>query len=335
MPSNSFSERATARHLLDASIMPPPRSLPLARKDSRLIARLNGSRPAAAQSSFVKISPQHAVARRSEAWGGITAEIVQATSHEPLEYRFKAPVHLLIVHEQGVRLDGETFIENLPRSKLHDVTRKLTFVPAGHEYHELQHPRVPAKLLYFYLDPATPPFGNAWSDVPLLPRLFFEDAPLWGTAIKLKRMLEETETRSQSYVEALRCVLAHELSQLGRANPREKVAIRGGLASWQQRVVTKHIEEHLAESISLSTLASMVRLSRYYFCRAFKQSLGMPPHRYHMSRRIERAKVLLAERKHSVTDVGLTLGFSDTSSLTAAFRRMTGMTPSAYRRNLI
>jgi AraC family transcriptional regulator len=61
---------------------------------------------------------------------------------------------------------------------------------------------------------------------------------------------------------------------------------------------------------------------------------GLPPHRYHTSRRIERAKALLAKPVFSVTDIGLTLGFSETSSFTAAFRKATGLTPTAYHRSL-
>jgi AraC family transcriptional regulator len=70
---------------------------------------------------------------------------------------------------------------------------------------------------------------------------------------------------------------------------------KGRLAAWQQRVVTAYIEDHLAEPISLGTLARLAGLSSYYFCRAFRQSLGLPPHRYHSHRRMERAKLLLAK----------------------------------------
>ena len=70
----------------------------------------------------------------------MAAEIVQATRHERIQYRFHAPRHLLVVYEQGVRRDGETFVEGLPRSTLRDFKRKLTFVPAGHEYCEWQEP---------------------------------------------------------------------------------------------------------------------------------------------------------------------------------------------------
>jgi len=125
-----------------------------------------------------------------------------------------------------------------------------------------------------------------------------------------------------------------QLIRLNRGVPRNEAPVRGGLAAWQQRVVTSYVEEHLPEQIPLAALAGLARLSTYYFCRAFKQSFGVPPHRYHTSRRIEQAKVMLAARKHSVTEIGLTLGFSDTSSFTAAFRKITGQTPSSYQRSL-
>src|SRR6202011_613950 len=76
------------------------------------------------------------------------------------------------------------------------------------------------------------------------------------------------------------------------------------------------------------------RLSPYHFCRSFKHSFGMPPHRYHANRRIEQAKRLLANRELSVTAIALDVGFSETSTFTAAFHRLTGQTPSGYRRNL-
>lgn len=113
-----------------------------------------------------------------------------------------------------------------------------------------------------------------------------------------------------------------------------EVLAKGGLAAWQQRAVIAYIEEHIAEPISLATLSRLVRLSPYYFCRAFKQSLGLPPHRYHSNRRIEHAKRLLAGPAPSVTEIGRIIGYSETSSFTTAFHKATGFTPTAYRRIL-
>jgi AraC family transcriptional regulator len=110
--------------------------------------------------------------------------------------------------------------------------------------------------------------------------------------------------------------------------------LRRARPCWQQKKLAHYIDAHLADEIVLSSLAREVRLSPFHFSRAFKQSFGMPPHRYLTSRRIERAKALLAERTLSVTEIGLGVGFSETSSFTAAFRKLTGETPTEYRRSL-
>jgi len=284
----------------------------------------------------VEISPPDMMQRRTMRWPAIAADFVLSTSRERVECRFRASFHLLAVCEHGMRLDGETFVEGLPPSKLRDFSQKLTFVPAGHEYREWQEPRARTSLLYFYVDPATLQ-GTAEldiADVFFPPRLFFEDATLWDTALKLKRSVESLTSETRLYSEALSVVLVHELVRLNRGLARTNRQVRGGLAAWQQRLVTAYIEEHLAEQVSLATLAQLARLSPYHFCRAFKHSFGLPPHRYHTNRRIERAKTLLATRISPVTDIGFTVGFSETSSFTAAFRRVTGLTPTGYRRSV-
>ena len=167
----------------------------------------------------------------------------------------------------------------------------------------------------------------------LVARLFFENSVLWETAVKLAIAIEDVGEPAR-YCEALAVVVAHELLRMQGNLRRRKPPTRGSLAVWQQRIVAAHIEEHLAEAIPLHALAKLADLSPYYFCRAFKQSFGIPPHRYHVNRRIERAKALLAERESSVTDVALEIGFSETSSFSAAFRHATGTTPTEYRRTL-
>src|SRR6516165_9291372 len=69
----------------------------------------------------VRIFPSHAVTRRRLAWDGMAVEVVQAIGHEKVEISFRAPVHLLVAYEEGVRGNGETLIQGLPRSTLRDV----------------------------------------------------------------------------------------------------------------------------------------------------------------------------------------------------------------------
>lgn len=281
----------------------------------------------------VQVLPSSMVKRRAIAWKGMAAEIVQATQRHKVEFRFRSSFHLLAFHEQGARNDGETFVEGLSRSNLRDVKRKLTFVPAGHEYREWHDPRVLSRVVFFYFDPAAMP-SLSDQERPLSPRLFFENAALRETALKLMTLIEGGSDDNMPYIEALGAVLAHELVRLDQGVSIRDTPVRGGLAAWQEKVVTNYIEEHLAETIPLGRLAELVRLSPYYFCRAFKQSFGLPPHRYHNSRRIEYAKALLAKASPSVTDIGLAVGFSETSSFTTAFRKATGLTPTAYHRSL-
>ena len=286
-------------------------------------------------SHALEIAPANVVSRRASAWDGIKVEIVQSLTHDEIEFRFHAPSHLLLVYEEGVRDEGETVVDDLPPSTLRTLRRKLTFVPAGHEYREWQRPRVRSRVICFYFDPAKMPTHSDASATaaPLGARLFFENNVLWETAVKLAIAIEDG-CEPERYCEALAVVVAHEFLHMQGNLRRRRPPTRGSLAVWQQRIVASHIEEHLAEAISLHALAKLVDLSPYYFCRAFKQSFGIPPHRYHVNRRIERAKTLLAEREPSVTDVALEVGFSETSSFSAAFRHMTGTTPTEYRRTL-
>ncbi|MBV8193160.1 MAG: helix-turn-helix transcriptional regulator [Alphaproteobacteria bacterium] len=258
----------------------------------------------------------------------MAAEIVQATRRDRIAFGYRGPRHMLAVCGQGLRRDGETAVEGLPSSSLRDVTRKLTFVPAGHAYCEWHQPRLLTRMLYVYLDPDYLP-----ATVTLPPRMLFEDATLLSIATKLERLVESTGAGSP-YFEALGTVLAYELLGLGAGRSHSARVVRGGLAPWQQRAVTSYINEHLAEAITLATLARLARLSPFHFCRAFKQSLGLPPLRYQSRLRIEHAKRLLARPTSSVTEVGLAIGYSDTSSFTAAFHKVSGVTPTAYRRAL-
>jgi AraC family transcriptional regulator len=269
---------------------------------------------------------------------GMTVELVERTSGGRVEFRYRGDSHLLVAYEQGVRRDGETFVDGMPPPSLRDLTPKLTLVPAGHDYFEWHELHGPARLLYVYLDPielrsTLNPALNPASNL-LTPRRLFEDAALWSTITKLRGLLQSPLRDSLRYFEALGAVLMHELVRLNCGPSRGETPARGGLATWQQRLVVSYIEEHVSESISLATLAQLARLSPYHFSRAFKQSFGVPPHRYHTNRRIELAKTLLEKRAFSVTDIGMRLGFSETSSFTAAFRKTTGLTPSRYHRSI-
>jgi AraC family transcriptional regulator len=131
--------------------------------------------------------------------------------------------------------------------------------------------------------------------------MLFEDAVLFALALNLGKIVETPTSTDESYLQALGLVLSRELQRLDQVSSQVQATVRGGLAAWQQRVVAAYISEHLAEQITLAELARLARLSSFHFSRAFKQSFGIPPHRYHVMQRIEQAKRLLAKSAMSVT----------------------------------
>jgi AraC family transcriptional regulator len=291
---------------------------------------------AARASAGLRISPADAALRQRGFWGALAGETVRITENEPFEASFCGPAHLLIATEFGARHEGETFIEGLPRSPLHDTGGKLSFVPAGRKFHEWQRPRLAPRFTCLYLDPgwAEDDGGILPRSTDLEPRLFFRDPSLWSTATKLTREIEKAGSADRLYIEALGLVLARELLRMNLKPATHETIDIGGLASWQRKRAADYIEGHLADPISLATLAATVRLSPYHFARAFKRSFGIPPHRYHTERRIERAKTLLACRNLSITEIALEVGFSGPSAFAMSFRRVVGLTPTSYRRSL-
>jgi AraC-like DNA-binding protein len=106
---------------------------------------------------------------------------------------------------------------------------------------------------------------------------------------------------------------------------------RGGLPPAMKHRICDFIESHIGEKISLDSLSTMAGLSPHHFARAFQQSVGMPPHRYLLSRRLEHVEQMLRDTQLPLSHIALAVGFSDQSHLNRHFRRLTGMSPSLAR----
>jgi AraC family transcriptional regulator len=92
-----------------------------------------------------------------------------------------------------------------------------------------------------------------------------------------------------------------------------------------------YIESRLSRDLSLAELSAHVAMSKYHFLRTFKQTSGMTPHQYILSRRLRTAAIALRTTTKPVAHVALDQGFGDLSTFNHLFRRVMGVTPSAYR----
>jgi AraC-like DNA-binding protein len=86
--------------------------------------------------------------------------------------------------------------------------------------------------------------------------------------------------------------------------------------------------------MSLSEVADVCGLSPNYFARAFKQSVGTPPHRWLLLQRVLRAKSLLRDARFSLSDIAVACGFADQSHFTRVFTSIVGASPGAWRKQV-
>jgi AraC family transcriptional regulator len=106
----------------------------------------------------------------------------------------------------------------------------------------------------------------------------------------------------------------------------------GGLAGWQRDLAVGRLLSDLADDFPVAELAGCCGLSRSHFTRAFKASMGLPPHHWLMRHRIERAQDMLERTGESIAAIALNCGFADQSHLTRVFHATVGTSPAAWRR---
>jgi AraC-like DNA-binding protein len=105
-----------------------------------------------------------------------------------------------------------------------------------------------------------------------------------------------------------------------------------GLSPWQAKLAVALFLSESGSGRSVAAVAAQCGLSRSYFEKAFKVSLGTPPHRWLVRQRIQRAGDLLERSNDSIGSIALICGFTDQSHLSRVFRASVGSTPAAWRR---
>lgn len=112
----------------------------------------------------------------------------------------------------------------------------------------------------------------------------------------------------------------------------------GYLSGSAKRKIVKaqmYIQQNLTDrNLSVQQLADQAQMSQVHFRRLFYELFGMPPVKYLLNARVEKAKSLLGLSEMRLEDVARQTGFSSTAHLCAAFKNTTGLTPGQYRKNI-
>lgn len=144
--------------------------------------------------------------------------------------------------------------------------------------------------------------------------------------------IEGHTTLDAMFRQQLMDLLATRLLAAHAGSPATPKPVSGGLPP---RILRRALERLRSESdtdVSLAALAADAGLSRFHFCRAFKESTGMPPHAWLRQYRLEQAKAMLRDPSLSVVAVAVALGYASQTAFAAAFKKLTGVSPSEFRR---
>jgi AraC-like DNA-binding protein len=168
--------------------------------------------------------------------------------------------------------------------------------------------------------------GQPAGRVPVFPRAVVRDPPLADRLRQLFRALQSGGD-SPGVGTQLRATLAALLCRHG-SFPADSRPRPGGRAA--VRRARDYIRAHPGEPLSLEELSGVAGLSPFHFLRVFRREVGLPPHEFHVSVRVEHARGLLSLGL-PIAEAAARTGFADQSHLTRWFKRIVGVTPGQFQ----
>jgi AraC family transcriptional regulator len=143
----------------------------------------------------------------------------------------------------------------------------------------------------------------------------------------LRRPLEANQLFVDHMMLAFTAHVARTYGGLRDAEPPS-----GGLAPWQAKRACERLEADLGGRLTLQDVATELGLSVSHFSRAFRTSVGLPPHQWLLRQRVRAAKQLMTNRGLSLAEIAVAAGFANQSHLTRVFSRLVGISPGEWRR---
>ena len=143
-----------------------------------------------------------------------------------------------------------------------------------------------------------------------------------------RRELERDREAAKASLVTASHILQAEIERCSGANG----STRGGLAAWQMLRVRAYVENNLHRAIYVQDLCAIARRSPAHFSRKFKLAVGESPHAYVVRRRLERACHLMMTSAEPLSEIALSVGFSDQAHLCRLFRQAFGQSPANWRR---
>ncbi|MDK4700702.1 AraC family transcriptional regulator [Rhizobium sp. CNPSo 4062] len=182
------------------------------------------------------------------------------------------------------------------------------------------------------LQSAAEALGRNPDTVSLAPKFQLRDPRLESIAWAIKAEIESSVASDRTYAEALGLALAIRLVEGSEQTSVGTAATGATLTNRHQRRLVDFIEAHIDRSLSLADLAATVGLSVSHLKPLFRATFGMPVHHYVLTRRVERARLLILSTDMALAEIALATGFAHQSHMTHWMRRILGLTPGMLSR---
>ena len=226
------------------------------------------------------------------------------------------------------RRDGKAFVNGMTRPGT------VTVIPAGSSsrWDIFQ----PLSVVQLYLPQATlkrvaHEAGTA-SPGDLVERTAHSDPITARLLLSAADALEGSAALDALFRHQLTDLLATRVLAAHTGSPVATQPAIGGLSPTILRRAIERLRSDTDADVSLAALASDAGLSRFHFCRAFKESTGLSPHAWLRQHQLEQAMNMLRSTDDSIVSIAAELGYSSQTAFAAAFRKLTGETPSDWRR---
>jgi AraC family transcriptional regulator len=308
----------------------PAQAPPVVMKDVRprndIVSAVNLRRPVNEMARVLKTTPVHIA---SDLSGGAISQWSHDAFHEVVE---PMTDHVIMTYVGTVqrleRRNGNSTTSGTARDGA------VTIIPAGStsRWDIYQ----PMNIIQLYLPHATMERvaleANITASGDLLERTAHPDLVTSRLLVSAADVVEGNATLDTLFRQQLSDLLATRLLSAHTGMMSAYQPALGGLAP---TVLSRAIERLRSDNdadVSLAALASDAGLSRFHFCRAFKESTRLSPHNWLRRYRLEQAMNMLRDSTNSIAMVAVALGYTSQTAFAAAFRKLTGETPTDWRR---
>ncbi|MEM8998375.1 MAG: AraC family transcriptional regulator [Acidobacteriota bacterium] len=249
------------------------------------------------------------------------------------------PAEVFGQHHILINLNDEPHrVENWRAGEYRDFTYRrgeIVVTPAGVESGWRWHAR--SKVIVITLEPdklerfAHSELGVLLTEEQLEDVPHFLDHDITDAGAMLLDALEQRIGSAVMFESLARVFLTKLIQKYGQERDEERAFSASFTARHYKRVLD-FVAAHHGRRITLEEMAAEVGISPYHFARLFKRTIGQPPHQFVMAYRVEHAKKLMADPARALVDVALSCGFSDQAHFSRVFKRLSGMTPTEWRR---